>query len=108
MKTLRNALITGTLFVLFFMGCTQRSTTHLTYYETQCADAYSHGTNDTEHIINVNQYLTTHGINAANIELNVDSDSVMVCLACQCLSGIAVTIEIDETDVADAQALGFH
>jgi len=108
MKLFKNGLIAGVVFMLLLAGCSQRSTTHLTYYETQCADAYGHGSNDNEHITNINQYLTANGVNSLNTELEIDNDSIMACLACQCPSGMKVTIEVDDTDVAEAQALGFN
>lgn len=108
MKILRNVLMAGALSSFLLTGCNQRSTTHLEYYETQCADAYGHGSNDTEHITNIENYLVANGVTSLNTELEMDSDSVMVCLACQCLSGMKVTIEVDNSDVAEANALGFN
>lgn len=100
--------MTGILAATLLTGCNQRSTTHLSYYETQCADPYSHGSNDTEHITNIEQYLLANGVTSLNTQLELDSDSVMVCLACVCLSGTKVTIEVDNSDVAEANALGFQ
>lgn len=108
MKSLKIVLLAGTLITTLLAGCNQRSTTHLTYYETQCADAYSHGSNDNEHISNVEAYLLANGVTSLNTTLAMDSDSVAYCLACQCLAGTSVTIEVDNADVAEANALGFH
>jgi len=108
MKILRNVLMIGVLSTVVLTGCNQRSTTTLCYYETQCADAYSHGNNNTEHINNINDYLLANGVTSLNTTLEVDSDSVMACLACHCLSGTKVSIEVDNADVVEANALGFN
>ncbi len=108
MKRLRSIMMTGVFITALLAGCNQRSTTTLCYYETQCADAYSHGNNDPEHITNVNAYLSANGVTSLNTTLEMDSDSVAVCLACICQSGMKVTIEVDNADVAEANALGFH
>lgn len=108
MKILRSVLMVSVLSTIVLTSCNPRSTTTLCYYETQCADAYSHGNNDTEHITNINNYLLSNGVTSLNTQLELDSDSVMVCLACVCLSGTKVTIEVDNSDVAEANALGFQ
>jgi hypothetical protein len=108
MRLFRNVLIAGAVSSFLLTGCNSRSTTLLTYYETQCADAYSHGSNTAEHITHIDQYLITNGVNALDIDLETEPDSAMVCLACTCLSGMKVTIEVDNADVAEANALGFN
>ena len=108
MKLFRNLGIAGILLIFLLVGCDNRSTTHLTYYETQCADPWDRGNNDTEHMANVLQYLSDNGVNAMNIELELEQDSAAVCLACTCLSGMKATIEVDNSDVAEANALGFN
>lgn len=108
MKIFRNLFIAGGLCACLLASCNSRSTTTLSYYETQCADAWDHGTDNTQHIANIQQYLSNNGVTANDIDLETDPDSAMVCLACQCLSGVKVTIEINESDTAAAHTLGFY
>jgi len=101
-------MISGTIGAFILMGCNNRSTHTLCYYETQCADPWNHGSNDTIHEANIVQFLSNHGVNPTDVDLETDQDSMMVCLACQCLSGVKITIEVNSTDTAAAHALGFH
>lgn len=109
MKTIKNLLLVGGMSILLLNSCKDSTgTTQLSYYETQCANAWSNGNNQTEHINNIQAYLSTNGVNATNILLSLDNDSTMYCLACTCLSGVRVDITVPNEDVAEANSLGFN
>jgi hypothetical protein len=109
MRTIKNLLLVGGTTLLLLNSCKESTgTTRLSHYETQCANAWDNGNNQTEHINNIQAYLAANGVNATSILLSVDNDSSMNCLACTCLSGVRVDITVPNEDVAEANSLGFN
>jgi len=93
--------------VLAACNKTQRST-QLSYYATQCADPWGYDTNETVQQNNVTTYLAANGVTATNVDFVLVQDSAMLCLACHCLSGMRIDINVPDEDVAEANALGFN
>jgi hypothetical protein len=76
------------------------------YAETQCADPWQRGSDDTQTQQNITQYLAEQGIAVIQIEIEV-IDEGPFCAACTCGSGRLIRVEVAEEDSAGLAALGW-
>jgi hypothetical protein len=100
-----SALAIGSMLLL--TSCNYNN--KLVYTETQCADPWEHNNNQVIYKNNIHQYLSTHGVNTNQIEIEgPDTPGLMYCAACNCPSSRTIEIWVTDAEVTQAQSLGFH
>jgi hypothetical protein len=100
-----------TLFTILFFGaaiaaaCIKKndigdsSYVTLSYEQTQCADAWKTGINDSATLTNVVRYLDSMQLYVAGINLtSSDKNSGQVCTACACKTGKSINVTTLNSD----------
>ncbi|GAB4422258.1 MAG: hypothetical protein OHK0039_38120 [Bacteroidia bacterium] len=104
------ALLATTL--LLFAACEQATLAPFThsYAETLCADPWASlvGTDGIATVEDaLEQYLTDEGIDLIDVAIEAAATDFITCQACQCSSGRSLRVQVDTSDFAALETLGF-
>ena len=98
-------------FSLFFFSCEDKLEepgVEMEFGETQCANPWDALPGSDSYLLAVHQFLTENGIEIYSVSVElINGGNGIYCNACNCPSGRKVVIRIPESDIKNAEHVGF-
>lgn len=97
MKYFKSILLVA--ITLLFFQCSKDDLVTMSYYQTSCADKWGYDPDTPTGEAVINYFDTEFGVTIETVVVTTDNSIAEACLACSCLSGKVITVEVDEEHV---------
>ncbi len=104
-------LILYTLLGLLFFNCSKDDDSSgavpVAYNQTACADPWGYADDNNALAVKIITFFNTENIKISNV--NIGPQGIPeACLACTCLTGKRITVDVRSTDLEAIKAFGFQ